>query len=392
MSHKLISLNLDLKKLRDEGYEIDIKNGHLIITHVPYVRSTKEIAFGVLTCPLDLAGDRVSSPSAHTAHFAGEHPCDKNGTFLTGVVNSPQKQVITEGVSVDYLLSAKPPSGKYENYYEKITTYVKIFEVHAQSIDSEVTAKTFKVINIDNADSVFNYIDTNSSRAGIETISRKLDNFKIAIVGLGGTGSYILDYISKTSVQEIHLFDGDFFFSHNAFRSPGAPTLEELNSKIKKTDYFRSIYLKMRKNIFSHPYYIAESNLEELANIDFVFICIDKSEVKRAIFKKLLESDILFIDVGTGVNGVDDSLIGTIRTTIVDKENKDLIEKRISFSDDNNNDYNQNIQISELNALNASLAVIKWKKIIGFYHDQMGEYNSLYEISTNKIYNDEIES
>jgi hypothetical protein len=37
--------------------------------------------------------------------------------------------------------------------------------------------------------------------------------------GLGGTGSYILDLVSKTPVNEILLFDSDDFLQHNAFRS-----------------------------------------------------------------------------------------------------------------------------------------------------------------------------
>lgn len=67
-------------------------------------------------------------------------------------------------------------------------------------------------------ETVFQYIDTNSSRANIEMINMKLERQKIAIIGLGGTGAYILDMVAKTPVKEIHLFDGDSFDQHNAFR------------------------------------------------------------------------------------------------------------------------------------------------------------------------------
>jgi hypothetical protein len=43
---------------------------------------------------------------------------------------------------------------------------------------------------------------------------------------------------------------------------------------------------------------------------------------------------------------------------------------RVSFEDGaDGNEYNRNIQIADLNALNAALAVIKWKKLFGFYRD-----------------------
>ena len=61
----------------------------------------------------------------------------------------------------------------------------------------------------------------------------KLMNHKVAIIGLGGTGSYILDMLAKTPVSEIHLFDGDDFLTHNAFRSPGAASLDDLSKKQK---------------------------------------------------------------------------------------------------------------------------------------------------------------
>ncbi len=44
-------------------------------------------------------------------------------------------------------------------------------------------------------------------------------------------------------------------------------------------------------------------------------------------------------------------------------------------------EYASNIQIAELNALNACLAVIKWKQLSGFYQDLEHEHHLTY--STN---------
>ena len=52
------------------------------------------------------------------------------------------------------------------------------------------------------------------------------------------------------------------------------------------------------------------------------------------------------------------------------------------MSDDGaNGEYASNIQIVELNALNASYAVIKWKQLSGFYQDLEKEHHLTY--STN---------
>ena len=109
-------------------------------------------------------------------------------------------------------------------------------------------------------ESVFKYPDTNSSRAKIEYLNRKFTNQKIAIIGMGGTGSYMLDQIAKTQVKEIHIFDGDVFQLHNAFRSPGAISGEKLEkeNKLKKVDYYYEIYSNMHNGIKPHDKYIIQ--------------------------------------------------------------------------------------------------------------------------------------
>ena len=46
-----------------------------------------------------------------------------------------------------------------------------------------------------------------------------------------------------------------------------------------------------------------------------------------------------------------------------------------------------NIQVADLNALNAVMAVIKWKKIRGFYRDLEHEHHSTYTTDGNMLLN-----
>ncbi|MFX6803863.1 ThiF family adenylyltransferase, partial [Acinetobacter baumannii] len=84
---------------------------------------------------------------------------------------------------------------------------------------------------------VFNYVETASDRVGIGVLTERLVNERVAIIGVGGTGGYILDFVAKTPVREIRLFDSDEFLTPNAFRAPGAPSLEELREAPKKVEY-----------------------------------------------------------------------------------------------------------------------------------------------------------
>jgi hypothetical protein len=211
-------------------------------------------------------------------------------------------------------------------------------------------------------------------------------------VGLGGTGSYVLDLVAKTRVREIHLFDGDKFSQHNAFRSPGAPSVEQLKQELQKVAHFKDQYSRMHRNIVDHDGYINASNVMQLQGMDFVFLCLDKGEVRSLLVEKLEEFKIPFIDVGMGVECVGDSLLGILRITTSTVEKRDHVRgrKRIPFSDgQGNNEYSRNIQIADLNALGAALAVIKWKKLFGFYRDLENEHHSTYTIDGNTLINED---
>jgi len=395
MLHKLIDHSPDLKRLRDEGYEIQIKGTHLLVSNVPYINSTKEIEFGTIVTDLTIAGNKTGPPKNHVIFFIGEQPCHKDGTEIAALVHGKNKSTIAEGIEIDRSFSNKPSAG-YPNYYQKITTYIKIISGPAQSLDNSVTPQTFKLVESVETDSIFNYPDTNSSRAEISSITNKLKSQKIGIIGVGGSGSYLLDFVSKTPVSEIHIFDHDKFLVHNAFRSPGAPDSDILQKTPKKVNYYAEIYSKMHKGIITHDIQISENNLNILNDLDFVFMCLDEGQAKKAIINFLAQSKKSFIDVGMGIEVTDNkSLFGLLRVTTGIEGNIDHIitNKRISFADGKKEDeYSQNIQIAELNALNAALAIIKWKKIYGFYHQAENERYCLFSIDDNSIINEDFES
>src|ERR1019366_10702040 len=122
--------------------------------------------------------------------------------------------------------------------------------------------------------------------------------------------------------------------------------------------------------------------------MEFVFLCMDKGEAKKLIVGKLEEWGVPFIDVGMGVELTDDALGGIVRVTTSTVEKREHVREksRIPFSDgDGNDEYSRNIQIADLNALNAALAVIKWKKLLGFYYDPDHEHHSTYALSGNRL-------
>jgi hypothetical protein len=181
MSHRLISHNKDLKKLQDDGYELQVKGAFLVISSVPYVNSKRQVIRGTLICKLNLVANELAKPEDHVMYFIGEHPCSHDGAPMTGLVASSNNSNFGDGIEINHTFSAKPPPGNYPDYYEKVTTYVKILGHHAVVLDESATAKTFKPIESYEKDDVFHYIDTNSSRAEINALSLPFENLRVAI-------------------------------------------------------------------------------------------------------------------------------------------------------------------------------------------------------------------
>lgn len=201
-----------------------------------------------------------------------------------------QQQNGWNGHEIAFYLSLKPyPDGRYPDFYTKITTYFTTISGHAENKDKDACRRIRKQDIHQSPESVFNYDDTNSSRAGICGISNKLANQKVAIVGLGGTGSYLLDFLAKTPVSEIHIYDDDTFCSHNAFRAPGAPTLEQLEAAPSKVEYLDGIYSAMHRKVVAHTNRIGDQNIEELYGLDMVFICVDSVKSRNFISRHLIQ-------------------------------------------------------------------------------------------------------
>lgn len=396
MSHRLIARSADLLELRDGGYNLEIRNGYLLIKDVPFVAAAGVVREnGVLISQLEteiVEGHEVTKkPTTHVAYWVGDHPCHANGDKIRSFENPSDPPVICDGVTADFTFSA---CASYRDYVHKMQAYLGWIVGEAQKLRPEVTAQTYPIYATDEEDDdVFHYIDTASSRVHIASDNEKLEPQRVAIIGAGGTGSYILDLVAKTRVAEIRVFDGDSFDTHNAFRSPGAWSLAELAQKKTKVVNLVDIYSKLRrKGLQGYDEPLTADNIHLLEGINFAFLCMDAGKAKKAIVDWLVANGVAFIDVGMGILRGPNGLQGLVRVATSTADKRDHIDRRMSFGSDDEaeNEYATNIQIAELNALNAALAVIRWKRLCGFYRDAGDEYFSSYQIVTNSMSNEEL--
>jgi hypothetical protein len=329
MSRQLVSRSPDLKRLEDEGYDLSIRENHLLVK-VPYANAQREVTLGILASELTLSGDITAPPNTHVVYFigatVGDIPCDNHGQELQVLINERRSFDLGEGLVASCSFSHKP-NPTYPDYYDKMSTYSDMIVGYAQAIDANATAKTFPPIPMDEEESVFRYLDTATSRARIGV---------------------------------------------------------ELREAPRKVDYLQVKYDAMHRHVVAHAEHVDHTNIAELRDADFVFLSMDTGPAKKFIIQKLLEFEVSFIDVGMGIDQRGSSLGGLVRTTIGTPD----IMSQLSFADEDDDEYEQNIQIADLNMLNAALAVIRWKKLFGFYSDLEHEASSIYTIDGNHLLNE----
>lgn len=391
MSQKPTALNPSVARLIEDGFEIEIVHQHLLVRSIPYLNHVGELTLGTLACAYAELGEEDTKPNDHTFWLQGELPHMANGQPMVHVVNNSNPQTLFDQFVGHHYLSNKTSDQFPQNFYEKVTHYHTLFVSQARVKYPNADGRTGVVHAQRDQSSVFKYPDTASARAGITAVTQRLEVHKVAIVGIGGTGSYILDLIAKTPVREIHLFDQDDFEPHNAFRAPGAASFDELQAKMKKVDYFKQAYDPMRWGIVTHPYHLDETNLQELAGFDFVFIAVDKGSARKALSEFLCQAGVPFIDVGMGISRGDDergavSLRGKCRVTLASELKHDHLGHSLDFQDDEDAAlYQSNIQVADMNAINAALAVLRWKQFMGFYLDLEQAHNLNYTLSFQSV-------
>jgi hypothetical protein len=192
----------------------------------------------------------------------------------------------------------------------------------------------------------------------------------------------------KAPVKEVRAFDRDGFHVHNAYRSPGRLDEGELGKT--KAEVYQARYENFRWGLSAQPKFIDASSEADLEGVTFAFVCVDKGPSRAGIFDLLLSKRIPFIDVGMGLNRKRGPLSGMLRVTYYSAERGAEVraQKRATEVEEPDDEYRTSIQLSELNAINAGLAVLKYKQLRGFYVDDRALYHLLLSVEDPHLVGD----
>lgn len=379
-----------IQRLLADGYAI-YRRGTYIVAAVPYldVAGNPHTGLMVDTLNLDKDGKVRVAPTNHQMYFVGQQPYDHMGRILFGGANAHVAPLFDGKSSSFYWswkqLDAAGVKRDYLSLYEKFTDYIVY-------VAGPVEAKLpmYKITPFYGAGRVeatcpFPFEDMNSARANLGELDRLIEGDSIAIIGAGGTGSYIFDLVSKTRVQKIKLFDYDVLDLHNAFRIPGATDREELGQP--KVKVIEERYRGWHRGIKVFEAKLNGQSEASLDGVTFAFLAVDKMGPRRELAKLLRAIRIPFIVVGIGIHHGNPGLTGMVETTLIDEKTAPHVFEEVAGEQlvDLPDEYQKNIQTVELNAINAAMAVFMYKKYRGYYASGRSVYQASFTTSSMQI-------
>lgn len=369
---ELASRNPFVKDLEELGYDVDFVGGFLVLYGLPYLGADRALKHGDLVSKVRLNADGAIDPPTgdHQTWFRGEQPCAESGESLKmGWAENRLPVAPDFEASHAFSFKLKDENGGLRDYVsidEKIETYVAIITGPAISAHPKATPLRAIAKKAAAQSTPLRYPDTSSANYGLNDVSDLLRGKKVAIVGLGGTGSYILDLVVRTFLERIALFDADKIHMHTIFRMPGCFGEAIGQGKVEALAQY---YSKWRPGIEANRERITEENVAKLGEFDFVFVSVDDGAARRLIVDWLTSHEIPFVDTGMGLNPSAVGLNGVVRITGVDRAVFERTIGTVGLPQLNplEDEYRKQAQIAELNALNASLAVVRFKQHFGMF-------------------------
>ena len=245
----------------------------------------------------------------------------------------------------------------------------------------------------------FHIPNTFEARAAIAPVQDRIRGQRIAIIGLGGTGAYLLDLIAKTPLSEIHLLDSDCVDWHTFKRAPGSPTAEEieqvLSGSLLKVDYYCSKYAAFRDGLYAHAIRVDSSSMfaEFVSDhsIDFVFVCIDQltegdSSRQDDVYRAVSEAGVPFIDSGVSITLEDCAVRGAVTTSSYDAGSDAWKDAIPNARLEGGAPGYRNVQLPEVNAAAATFAVMEWRRRTGQYVSESPSFYQKFRLEKGRIF------
>lgn len=353
------------------GWTIEVHPNRISVGKVPYRKKDGEAG----TCQiwvetqddgLSMKAPENSGGASHAARLSG---VDKGNAYQA--TGEPVGNVLWTDETKECVISIKRDDGEYVNAW------------HALAVYTARVAGEVGVRDREQVERIFEFEIAGEDSRDMRNWRDRARGQRIGIVGLGGVGLWILDLMSKTDVREIRIWDGDEIEGRNLVRAPGWASQDAIGKN--KAEYFGEQYGRIRKGISIYGRYWRSDDPEDrFEGLDFVFVAVDKAEVRTALCEKLEEKRVPFIDVGMGIERREGRVRGSCQVFF---SGKDPARWRVGIptAEGAGEQEYYELQLADLGALNAALAVGMWRRHIEQYESEKRDWLIRYPIENNDL-------
>ena len=353
------------------GWTIEVDQNCIAVREVPYRKKDGETGTCQISVKTQDDGLTMKAPengggASHAAVLIGVS--QGHAYQATG---GPVGNVLWTDNTNQCVISIKRDDGEYVNAWHALVVYTATVAGEVGLEGRNQVERIFK-FEIDGEDS-------REMRAWRDRAKGQ----KVAIVGLGGVGLWILDLMSKTHVDEIRIWDGDMVEGRNLLRAPGWASQDAIGKN--KAQYFGEHYKQMRRGISIHAeYWQADDHADVFQDIDFVFVAIDKEEHRTALCEFLEQMRVPFVDVGMGIELGQGQVRGSCQVFFSGEDPERWRIGIPTVEGAGEKDY-YDLQLADMGALNAALAVGTWRRHIGQYESEKRDWLIRYLMESNDL-------
>lgn len=294
----------------------------------------------------------------HTANIRGlasGRLCDRSGEELTaGVIGRSHSSLV---------LSIKLRQRDYEDAWDALNNYVK--QIYAlflgRPMPSEEAAPrpyTFDVLGGELPEAV--------EWRGL------LAQERVAIVGLGGVGAWIADFVIKADPQDVHGWDYDCIEPKNILRMPGG-----LDPKVwigkPKADWFQETYSLIHTSAHGHNAKVLPTNVQDvIEGTTFAFVAVDDAEDRMMVCDALANAGIPFVVVGLSAARKDKRVKVSMRIVTAHVGASSWREAIPQVGRAGQEDYGS-LDLPDVYSMAAGWAIQSWRKMRGQFRQRKRE-------------------
>ena len=292
---------------------------------------------------------------------------DRSGNELTsGVIGRAQSNLA---------VSIKLKGREYEDAWEALNNYVQqIYALYlgrcASSGEAAPRPYTFDVLG-DQLPEAVEWRDLVAQE-------------NVAIIGLGGVGAWIADFVVKADPREVHGWDYDCIEPKNILRMPGG-----LDPKVwicrRKADWFQEIYSVIHTNVHGHTVKVAPENVQEvIENTTFAFVAVDDADDRMLVCDALADAEIPFVVVGLSPERKEKRVKVSMRIITAHVGVSSWREAVPQVGQAGQDDYGS-LDLPDVYSMAAGWAIQSWRKMRGQFWQEQREECLFYSASDQSL-------